>query len=73
MEFKVILEYDQEEKSWVAYVPALDNISTWGETREETLKNTQEAIIGYIEALKKDGLPLPVPKSIEIAEVVVAV
>lgn len=72
MEFKVILEYDKEERCWVTYVPSLDNISTWGKTREEALKNTEEAILGYLEALKKERLPLPEPKPIELAEVVVA-
>jgi predicted RNase H-like HicB family nuclease len=72
MKFKVILEYDAEEKCWVTYVPGLDNISTWGKTRHEALRNTEEAIIGYLEALKKDGLPLPAPKSIETADIVVA-
>jgi len=50
MEFKVILEFDQDESCWASYVPALDNISTWGRTREEALKNTEEVITGYLEA-----------------------
>jgi predicted RNase H-like HicB family nuclease len=72
MEFKVILEYDPEEKCWVTYVPGLDNISTWGKSREEALRNTEEAITGYLEALKKDGLPFPAQKSIETVNIVVA-
>ncbi|AZK60681.1 type II toxin-antitoxin system HicB family antitoxin [Candidatus Desulforudis audaxviator] len=72
MKFKVVLEYDPDDQCWVTYVPALDNISTWGQTKEEALRNTEEAIIGYLEAARKTGQPLPVCKPIEIAEVVVA-
>lgn len=73
MKFRVVLEYDQEEECWVTYVPTLDNISTWGQTRGEALANTAEAITGFLETLKKDGLPLPTSNPIELAEVVVAV
>ena len=73
MNFVVILEHDKAEDCWVTFVPALDDISTWGKTRQEALKNTKEAIIGYLEALKVEGLPLPPSKSVEITEVRVAV
>ena len=73
MEYKVVLEYDSEEECWVTFVPSLDDISTWGKSKEEALEKTREAIAGYLEALKKEGLPLPPSKSVEIAEVVVAV
>jgi predicted RNase H-like HicB family nuclease len=57
--FKVLLEWDPESQAWVTYVPALNSISTFGETREEALANTREAIAGYFEAVEKEGLPLP--------------
>lgn len=73
MEYKVVLEYDTEEECWVTFVPSLDDISTWGKSKEEALDNTREAIAGYLEALKKEGLPFPPSRAVEIAEVVVAV
>jgi len=73
VEYKVVLEYDAEEKRWVTFVPSLDDISTWGKSKEEALDNTRVAIAGYLEALKKEGLPLPPSKAVEIADVVVAV
>lgn len=73
MEYKVVLEFDPEEECWVTFVPSLDDISTWGASREEALENTREAITGYLEALKKEGLRPPPDKSVEIAEVVVGV
>lgn len=62
--FQVVLEWDPESRAWVTYVPALDFISTFGETREEALANTREAILGYLEAAKKEGLPV-FPNNIE--------
>lgn len=73
MEYRVVLEFDPEEESWVTFVPSLDDISTWGKSKEEALENTSEAIVGHLEALKKEGLPLPPSRSVEIAEVVVAI
>jgi len=73
LEYKVVLEYDPAEECWVTFVPSLDDISTWGKSKEEALENTREAITGYLEALRKEGLPLPPKRSVEIADVVVAV
>ncbi len=55
-QFQVVLEWDAEDKVWVTYVPSLNYLSTYGETREEALANTQEAILGYIEAAAKEGI-----------------
>ncbi len=57
--YKVLLEWDPEARAWVTYVPALDYLSTFGGTREEAIDNTREAILGYIEAATKEGLPIP--------------
>ena len=57
--FKVLLEFDPEANAWVTYVPALDHISTFGDTREEALANTRELILGYLEATAKEGMPMP--------------
>lgn len=59
--FQVLLEWDGEAGVWVTYVPALNALSTFGETREEALAQTREAILGYIEAAEKAQLPVPLP------------
>ena len=46
----IVLEWDSEAGVWVAFVPALNGLSTFGETQEETLANAREAILGYLEA-----------------------
>ncbi len=57
--FKVLLGFDPDDNVWVTYVPSLDNISTFGDTREAALENTRELIVGYLEAAEKEGLPIP--------------
>lgn len=57
--FQVLLEWDPKDRAWVTYVPALEHLSTFGETREEALSNTREAIIGYLEAAAKEGILVP--------------
>ena len=57
--YNVALEWDPEENVWVTYVPALDFLSTYGDTKEEAIENTREAILGYVEAAAKEGLPVP--------------
>ena len=61
--FQVVVEWDSDEKVWVTYVPTLDFLSTYGETKEEAINNTREAILGYIEAAVKEGLPITLGRS----------
>jgi len=56
--YQVWLEWDSESDAWVTYVPALNGLSTFGETKDEALANTREAIQGYLEAADKEGIPV---------------
>ncbi|MHB1627718.1 MAG: type II toxin-antitoxin system HicB family antitoxin [Bacilli bacterium] len=67
--FKVLLEWDRDERVWVTYVPSLDHLSTYGETREEALQNTQEAILGYLETAEREGISVPDADTAELVEV----
>ena len=58
-QFSVVVEWDSEDEIWVTHVPALDYLSSYGDTREAALESTREAIVGYLEAAAKDGIPLP--------------
>ncbi|MEW6398867.1 MAG: type II toxin-antitoxin system HicB family antitoxin [Bacillota bacterium] len=72
--FRVLLEWDPEDRVWVTYVPDLDWLSSYGETKEEALEQTREAVLGYVEAAAKEGLSLPTPRPVpELIEVEVAV
>ena len=48
MRFKVVLE-KSDEGGYTAYVPSLPGCISEGETKEEALKNIQEAIELYLE------------------------
>ncbi len=58
-QFSVIIEWDAEDDVWVTHVPALDHLSTYGETRQAALEHTREAILGYLEAAGRAGIPVP--------------
>jgi predicted RNase H-like HicB family nuclease len=71
--FKVVVEWDAEESVWVTYVPALNHLSTYGETRDEALEQTREAIVEYLEVAEAEGIPVPeLDSDIEVIEVEVA-
>jgi len=62
--FKVVVERDTSDDVWVTYVPALGNLSTYGDTRDDALNQTRDAILGYLEAAAKEGIPLPPANSV---------
>jgi predicted RNase H-like HicB family nuclease len=56
--YQVLLEWDPEDDVWVTYVPHLDFLSTFGDTREEALEHTREAILLYLEGLEEHELEM---------------
>lgn len=67
--FHVLIEWDPDDKVWVTYVPALGHLSTYGDTREEALEQTREAVIGYLEAAAKEHLPIPDESASDVVEI----
>ena len=53
MRLLVNLQYDFEYEGFVADCPSLPGCMSQGKTRKEALKNIQEAIRGYVKALKR--------------------
>jgi len=49
MKFRIVLEYDQETKSYAAYCPELPGCCSAGDTEKEALENIKEAIVLYLE------------------------
>ena len=68
MKFRVLVEPD-EDGVFVAEVPSLPGCISQGKTREEALRNAQEAIQVYVESLEAHGDPIPPPISEEYVEV----
>ena len=56
MRFKIILE-KSDEGGYTVYVPSLPGCISEGETKEESLKNIQEAIELYLEPVEDDWIP----------------
>jgi antitoxin HicB len=67
--YKVLLEWDQDDSVWVSYVPDLNYLSTYGDTREQAIEKTREAIEGYVEAAAKEGIEVPQSSS-DLADLV---
>jgi predicted RNase H-like HicB family nuclease len=54
-----VVIYRGEDNYWVAECPSLPGCVSQGRTKEEAVANIKEAIEGYVEALKDDGLSVP--------------
>lgn len=57
--FLVVLEWEAGTEQWVAYVPALNDTATSGDTKQEALENAKEAIQAYLGGMKHLIAPLP--------------
>ena len=68
MKFRVLVEPD-EDGVYVAEVPSLPGCISQGRTREEALRNAQEAVQVYVESLAAHGDPIPPPITEEYVEV----
>jgi predicted RNase H-like HicB family nuclease len=56
---QVILHPDHEDGGWVCEVPSLPGCATQGDTREQALRNVQDAIEAWIEAAQSLGRTVP--------------
>ncbi len=57
--YTVLIERDDETGQYCVTVPALPGCVTFGDTFEEAIANAKECIHGFLEALQKVGLPIP--------------
>jgi len=72
--FQVEIEWDPEDRVWVTYVPTLGHLSTYGETREEALAQTRDAVLGFLEAAASSDVPVPDDDhQLDVVEIEVAV
>ena len=62
-EITVRMEWDEDTEVWVTRVPELNNISTFGKTQEEALRQTRELVLGYIDTMQERHLRVPLPES----------
>ena len=55
-----------EEGGDVVTCPALPGLVTEGDSLDEARQRAAEAIVGYLESLEKDGLPIPASEEHEV-------
>ncbi len=72
MEYTILIHQAEEGGFW-SEVPALPGCYSQGETIDETLYNTKEAIESYLIALKEDQVAVPIEESLFIGKVRVEV
>lgn len=68
MKYTVMLQRESDG-GYVVSVPALPGCVSQGDTREEALRNIEEAIELYIEDVKAAGEPIPAEDGREYVEV----
>ena len=64
MKYSVSIVWSEEDKGFIAVIPEFKNLSAFGETYEEALKQAEVAADGYIGTLKEENLPLPEPNKL---------
>jgi len=51
---------EEADGRWSVWIPALPGLTSWGHTREEALKNIQDAAEAYVEDMIEAGDAIPV-------------
>jgi len=59
--YEIIIYWSDEDQAFVADVPELPGCMAHGNTREEALKNINEAIKLWLDTAKEFGDPIPEP------------
>lgn len=68
MKYTVVLQRE-DDGGYVVTVPTLPGCVSQGSTREEALRNIEEAIEVYLEDVKASGEPIPAEDGREFVEV----
>ncbi|MGD0954182.1 MAG: type II toxin-antitoxin system HicB family antitoxin [Methanotrichaceae archaeon] len=68
MDYTILIHQAEEGGFW-SEIPALPGCYSQGETIDETLRNTKEAIEAYLLVLKEDQVSAPVEESLFIGKV----
>ncbi len=56
--FRVELQ-QEEDGRWSVWIPALTGLASWGHTKEEALRNIQDAAEAYVEDVVEAGETIP--------------
>lgn len=67
--YSMILEWEPKDRIYVVTVPELRGCRTHGETLEEAVRQGQEAIESWIDAMREWGRPVPTPRHFDLDSV----
>jgi len=59
--YSVIIRYSEEDNCYVASVPELVGCMAHGDTRDEAIREIQDALSLHIEMMQKQGDAMPEP------------
>jgi antitoxin HicB len=69
--YSLLIQWSDEDQLYLVTLPEFSEIamqpSTYGQTYEEAVKNSQEAIEGYLAYCVEDGLTIPTPNLLQVA------
>jgi len=60
----ISIKWSDEDDSFIATIPGIEALSTFGATREEALSELYIAADAYFETLEEAGKPLPLPETL---------
>ena len=60
--YSMVIEWEPQGRVYVVTVPELPGCRTHGGTYEEAVRQGQEAIEGWIDAMRHWGRPIPPPR-----------
>ena len=61
MQYSILIQYDHIDKIYIASVPELKGCMAHGHTREEAIREIQEAMQLQLEVMHDKGLLAPAP------------
>jgi predicted RNase H-like HicB family nuclease len=61
MQYSILIQYDATDKIYIASVPELKGCMAHGKTREEAIKEVQEAMQLQLEVMHDKGMLAPSP------------
>jgi predicted RNase H-like HicB family nuclease len=62
--YAVVIEWDPEDRIYVATVPDLRLVATHGDTYQEALERVLEVMAEWLDLAHERGVSLPVPRSL---------
>jgi len=61
MQYSIVIQYDVHDKIYVASAPELKGCMAHGYTREEAIREIQDAIQLQLEVMQEKGMLVPEP------------